>query len=84
MGSMAYKIAAFEVNNHELIRGICSTSNSYLSRNVTLEEMDNAVNIFEKFSSQYIILHTISSYPTKKLRLKSKMIHTLRNDIIAQ
>ena len=52
MGSMAYKIAAFEVNNHELIRGICSTKKPIvISRGMcTLEEMDNAVNIFEKFS----------------------------------
>ena len=81
MGSMAYKIAAFEVNNHELIRGICSTKKPIvISRGMcTLEEMDNAVNIFEKFSSQYIILHTISSYPTKKFDSNLKMIHTLRN-----
>ncbi len=81
MGSSAYKIAAFEINNHKLIKGICSTKKPIvISRGMcTLEEMDNVVNIFEKYGSQYIILHTISSYPTKRYDSNLRMIHTLRN-----
>ncbi len=81
MGSHAYKIAAFEINNHELIRGICSTKKPIvISRGMcTLEEMDEVVNIFEKYQSPYIILHTISSYPTKRYDSNLRMIHTLRN-----
>ena len=80
MNSVAYKIAAFEINNHELIRAISSTKKPIvISRGMcSLKEMDNVVNIFEKYGSQYIILHTISSYPTKKFDSNLKMIHTLR------
>ena len=80
MNSVAYKIAAFEVNNHELIREISSTKKPIvISRGMcSFEEMDKVVNIFHKYGSEYIILHTISSYPTKKFDSNLKMIHTLR------
>ena len=80
MGSVAYKIAAFEVNNHELIRGISSTKKPIIiSRGMcSLEEMDSAVNIFESYGCEYIILHTISSYPTQRYDSNIRMIHTLR------
>ena len=81
MNSAAYKVAAFEVNNHELIRAISSTKKPIvISRGMcSFEEMDEVVNIFEKYGSQYIILHTISSYPTKKFDSNLQMIHTLRD-----
>ena len=81
MNSVAYKVAAFEVNNHELIRAISSTKKPIvISRGMcSFEEMDEVVNIFEKYGSQYIILHTISSYPTKKFDSNLQMIHTLRD-----
>jgi N,N'-diacetyllegionaminate synthase len=80
MNSLAYKIAAFEINNHELINEICKTKKPILiSRGMcTLEEMDDVVNIFEKNSCKYIILHTISSYPLRKIDSNLNMIHTLK------
>jgi len=80
MGSAAYKIAAFEINNHNLIKAIASTKKPIvISRGMcTLKEMDTVVNIFEKYNSPYVILHTISSYPTLITDSNLKMIHTLR------
>lgn len=80
MESAAYKIAAFEITNHKLIKAISSTKKPIvISRGMcTLKEMDEAVNIFENHGSPYIILHTISSYPTLKTDSNLKMIHTLR------
>ena len=50
MGSIAYKIAAYEINNHVLIEEICKTNKPIIiSRGMcTLKEMDEVVNIFEK------------------------------------
>jgi len=81
MNSIAYKIAAFEINNHELIKEICKTKKPIIiSRGMcTLEELDETINIFEKFSCPYIILHTISSYPLNKIDSNLSMIHTLRS-----
>lgn len=81
MGSIAYKIAAFEINNHVLIEEICKTKKPiFISRGMcTLEEMDKVVNMFEKYSCPYVILHTISSYPLEKINSNLNMIHTLKN-----
>tara|TARA_Y100000768_G_C23913347_1_gene651102 strand:+ start:370 stop:1218 length:849 start_codon:yes stop_codon:yes gene_type:complete len=80
MGSIAYKIAAFEINNHKLINEICNTKKPVvISRGMcTLKEMDDVVEIFEKNSCPYIILHTISSYPLQKVDSNLSMIHTLK------
>ena len=44
----------------------------------TLQEMDKVVEMFEKCSCQYSILHTISSYPLEKIHSNLNMIHTLK------
>ena len=80
MGSIAYKIAAFEINNHVLINEICKTNKPIvISRGMcSLEEMDNVVELFEKNNCKYVILHTISSYPLKKIDSHLSMINTLK------
>ena len=48
VGSIAYKIAAFEINNHELISEICKTDNQFLFQEECLiQEMDKVVEMFE-------------------------------------
>ena len=81
MGSIAFKIAAYEINNHVLIEEICKANKPIIISGgmCTLKEMDNVVNIFEKNNCQYIILHTISSYPLRKIDSNLNMIHTLKN-----
>ena len=80
MGTIGYKIAAFEINNHQLITEICKAKKPIIiSRGMcTFKEMDDVVNIFEKNSCPYIILHTISSYPLRKIYSNLNMIHALK------
>ena len=44
----------------------------------TLEEMDNSVNLLEKHASQYVLMHTNSSYPAKAEELNLLMIPKLK------
>jgi len=43
----------------------------------TLDEMDHSVNLLEKYASQYVIMHTNSSYPAKNEELNLLMIPKL-------
>ncbi len=77
----AYKIAAYEINNYELINQIVKCKKPIvISRGMcTLEELDKVVELFEKNSCPYVILHTISSYPVLRENSNLRMIHTLRD-----
>ncbi|MDR1881450.1 MAG: N-acetylneuraminate synthase family protein [Prevotella sp.] len=44
----------------------------------TLEEVDNAVNVVDKYTKEYVLFHTNSSYPAKHKELNLKLIETLR------
>ena len=44
----------------------------------TLEEVDTAVEIVEKYTSEYVLFHTNSSYPAKHDELNLRLIETLR------
>jgi N-acetylneuraminate synthase len=44
----------------------------------TLEEVDNAVNIVDKYTKEYVLFHTNSSYPAKHEELNLKFIETLK------
>ena len=79
MGTIGYKIAAFEINNHELIGEICKAKPIIISRGMcTFKEMDDVVNIFEKILSLYNP-STISSYPLRKIYSNLNMIHALKD-----
>lgn len=45
----------------------------------TIEEIDDAVEVLEKYSSQYVLMHTNSVYPTPINELNIKCIQTLKN-----
>ena len=81
MGSAAYKLAAFEVVNHELVRAAASKGKAIIfSRGMaSLEEIDAVVEICEEAGAPCIILHTISSYPLEKKDSHLQMIHVLRD-----
>jgi sialic acid synthase SpsE len=80
VGTVAYKIAAFEVVNLNLIRRVAEKGKPILlSRGmVSKKELDSAVNILRNANVPFIILHTISSYPLQKNDSHLRMIHTLR------
>ena len=78
--SAAFKLAAFEVVNLQLVRAIAACGKPVvLSRGmVTFEELDACLEVLEAQNIPYTILHTISSYPLQKRDGHLRMIHTLR------
>lgn len=80
MGTEAYKLAAFEVVNHRLVRAIAGKGKPVvISRGMASdEELRSAIGILEENGAPYIILHCISSYPLQKKDSHIRMIHTLR------
>lgn len=80
MGTAAYKLAAFEVVNLKLVRAIARKGKPVLiSRGMTSDdELARNLEILERSSVPYIILHCISSYPLEKKDSHLRMIHTLR------
>lgn len=81
-GSLAYKVAAFEIVNKELLSAIANTGKPVvISRGMaTMEETKTAVELFQKKNVDVILLHCISSYPTMHEDSNLWMIHTLRNN----
>lgn len=80
MGSCAYKIAAFEIVNHQLIRAIAKKQKPVvLSRGMASDqELKVALEILDENKAPYVILHCISSYPLQKKDSHLRMIHALR------
>ena len=80
LGCIAYKIAAFEVRNLELIRAVSSTKKPIIiSRGmISIQDLSEVVNILEKKGCKYILLHTISSYPITLYQSNLRMIHKLK------
>lgn len=81
MGTLGYKLAAFEIVNLELVRAVASKGKAVVfSRGMaSLEEIDRVVSICEEAGAPCIILHTISSYPLQKKDSHLRMIHVLRD-----
>lgn len=80
MDTAAYKIAAFELVNLELVRSIAQKHRPVIfTRGMANDsEVQTAIDVLEEHNVPYIILHTISSYPTQKKDSHLRMIHTLR------
>jgi len=80
IGSPAYKLAAFEIVNHELLRAVAATGKPVVfSRGMAShEEVDETVRILREHATPHVVLHTISSYPTLKRDSCLWMIHDLR------
>jgi len=80
MGSVAYKLAAFEVVNLELVRALSQFGKPVVvSRGMTsLAELDTCVDVIESSGADPVLLHCISSYPVDRENSNLRMIHTLR------
>ena len=65
LGTVAFKVAAFELTNKNLIRKIIKTKLPIIiSCGMTsIDEIKKTTSLLEESKSEYILLHTVSSYP---------------------
>jgi N,N'-diacetyllegionaminate synthase len=68
LGTIAFKIASFEINNHKLIKKIAEKKLPVIIScgMANYNEIDNCTNILKESNIDYILLHCISSYPLEK------------------
>lgn len=80
MGTVGFKLAAFEVVNLELVRALAAFGKPVVvSRGMcTLEELDRCVEVLEEGGCDVVLLHCISSYPVLERDSHLRMIGTLR------
>ena len=65
LGTVAFKVAAFELTNKNLIRKIIKTKLPIIiSCGMTnIDEIKKTTSLLNESKSEYILLHTVSSYP---------------------
>jgi len=75
------KIPSAKITDNEILSE-CAKSGKpvfFSSGMSTIKEIDNAVNIVEKYTKEYVLFHTNSSYPAKHEELNLKFIETLKD-----
>lgn len=80
LGCKIYKIASFEITDHKLIDYIASKKKPIILSTgmATINEISKAIKIIKKYHSKVIILHCISSYPTKLENINLDKINVLK------
>lgn len=80
LGSLAYKVAAFEVVNLKLMRAIAAKGKPVVfSRGMASDaEVERLMRLLDEHNCPYIILHTVSSYPLEKKDSNLAVIQSLR------
>ncbi len=81
MGTIAFKIAAFELVNLKLIKEVAETKIPVIASvgMASEKEIDKFVEILHKKDIPYILLHCISSYPLEKKFSYLENIHKLKS-----
>ena len=64
---LIYKIASFEITDHKLIDYIASKKKPIIISTgmASIEEINRAIKIINKYHNKIIIMHCVSNYPTK-------------------
>lgn len=80
LGSVGFKLAAFEVVNLSLVRALAQFGKPVvISRGMcSFEELDRAIEILQEGGCPVVLLHCISSYPVQRQDSNLAMIRTLR------
>ena len=80
MGTIAFKIAAFELVNLRLVNALAETKKPIIASvgMASEKEIDDFVKIMYKNNSKFILLHCISSYPLEKKFSFLENIHKLK------
>lgn len=82
IGTDIYKIASFDIVNHQLLKDVASTGKPViLSVGMSnLDEIKQAYKILKKGTDKIAILHCISSYPTDEKDAKLTNIFKLKEE----
>jgi len=74
------KIASAMIVDQNLLKLVAAEGkHTFISTGMTTyEDIDNAVNIFEKSNCPFELMHTVSTYPMKDEHANLKLINTLR------
>lgn len=80
LGCKLYKIASFEITDLKLIKYIASKKKPIIISTgmASLDEIKKAIKIINKYHSKIIILHCVSSYPTKLSEINLERINFLK------
>lgn len=80
LGCQLYKIASFEITDLKLIRYIASKKKPIIISTgmASVNEIKKAINEIKKYHNQIIIMHCVSSYPTKLENINLNRIKKLR------
>ena len=80
LGCKIYKIASFEITDVKLIDYIASKKKPIIISTgmASLREIHKAIDIIKKYHSKIIILHCVSSYPTKLEDINLQRIEILK------
>ena len=81
MGTIGYKIAAFEMKNKPLLKEVFKTKKPLIiSCGMTnLDEIKSLVDFLDENNAKYILLHVVSSYPLEERHSFLKKINILKN-----
>ncbi|MDC3188080.1 N-acetylneuraminate synthase family protein [Candidatus Pelagibacter sp.] len=81
MGTIGYKIAAFEMKNKPLLKEVFKTKKPLIiSCGMTnLDEIKSLVDFLDENTAKYILLHVVSSYPLEERHSFLKKINILKN-----
>ena len=82
MGTIGYKIAAFEIGNKPLLKEVIKTGKPIIiSCGMTnISEIRNLVNFLDEGEAKYILLHVVSSYPLEERHSKLFQINDLKKN----
>lgn len=80
MGSLAFKVAAFEITNRALLRKIADKGKPvvFSCGMASLVDIRACTQLLDDHGVPYVILHTVSSYPLEKRHSQLRRIHALR------
>ncbi len=76
-----YKISSFHVTDLKLVEAVATKKKPVIMSTgmSTLDEIDEAVKILDKYNCEYLIMHCVSSYPSDPKDLNLRAINVLRN-----
>ncbi len=74
------KVASAMIKNIDLLEGISKQKKTTLISTgmSSMKDVEKAVKIFKKNKCKYVLMHCVSSYPTKEENLNLRMIYTLK------